>query len=60
MNAKVILPPILLSECVEDSRVDPNNSNNIYYVRAYYTPEYEIKKLIATFLTETTYENGYT
>jgi len=57
--AKVILPPILSSECVEDPRVDPDNPNNIYHVRTYHMPEYKIKKLVITFLTETTYENGY-
>lgn len=59
VNARVILPPILSSECVEDPRVDPNNPNNIYHVRAYYMPEYKIKKLVITFLTEITYKNGY-
>lgn len=57
VNAKVVLPPILSSECVEDPRVDPDNPNNLYHVRAYYTPRYRVKSLVITFRTETTYGN---
>jgi len=58
VKSKVILPPILSSECVEDPRVDPDNLNDLYHVRAYYTPKYKIESTVITFHTSITYKNG--
>ena len=65
VNARMILPPILSSECVEDPRVNPDNPNDLYHVRVYYTPRYKVKGSVLTFHTLTltlhtkiTYKSG--
>ena len=59
VEAKVILPPILSSECVEDPRLDPVDVSSLYHVRAFYMVDSKIDSLILTFLARLSYASGY-
>jgi len=59
IEAKTILPPILSSECVEDPRLDPDDYNHLYHVRAYYMSSGTLKSVVMTFHSRVTYGVNY-
>jgi len=58
VKSKVILPPILSSECVEDPRIDPDTPIDLYHVRAYYPTRYKVESVVITFHTNIAYVKG--
>jgi len=59
IEAKTVLPPILSSECVEDPRLDPDNYNHLYHVRAYYMSGDTLKSVVMTFHSRVMYGVNY-